>query len=89
MGESGKSSGSVVSLRGGPTGLPEVNAAAVEALERWLEMARSGHLVGVALAGLDCDGCGRWALSGRVGGYSMLGALEVVRAELLDEVRDE
>lgn len=87
MGEDGKSSGSVVSLRGGPTGLPEVDVVAVEILERWLEMARSGHLVGVAVVGLGCDGCGSWAMGGKIVNYEALGALEVLRAGLVDEVR--
>lgn len=79
----------VVSLRGGPTGVPEQNAACISVLESWLEMARSGEVVGVAMAGLSADGCGRYAVAGLVGGYSMLGALEIARDELVKVIRDE
>ena len=81
-------SGNVVSLNGGPRGVREVNEAVVSVLERWLEAARSGEVIGVAIALLDYDGCGRWAVAGTVGGYSMLGALEVARADLLEVMRD-
>lgn len=78
----------VTALFGGPTGLPEVNPVAVETLEMWLEMARSGKVVGVALAGLCADGSSRYAVGGRVGGYGMIGALTVAKAEVLDIARD-
>ena len=81
-------SGNVVSLNGGPRGVREVNEAVVSVLEKWLEAARSGEVIGVAIALLDYDWCGRWSVAGVVGGYSMLGALEVARADLLEVMRD-
>jgi hypothetical protein len=74
----------VKSIFGGPVGVPEPNDTCIEAIRKLLEMAESGEVVGIAVAALDKDGCGRWELAGRVGGYSMLGALEIARAELVD-----
>jgi hypothetical protein len=82
-----KKEANVVSLHGGPTGIAEVNEACVQTLEIWLDMAKSGEIAGVALAGLGFDGCGRYAIGGLVGGYSILGALEMVRSDLVDLVR--
>lgn len=76
--------GNVKSLFGGPTSLPEPNENCVKTLETWLEMARSGELVGVAIAGLCCDHMSRYAVGGMVGGYGMLGALEMARADLVE-----
>ena len=66
----------------------EPNAACIETIERWLEQARAGEIVGVALAGLGHDGFSQYSVAGKVGGYSMIGALEVAKAELLDIARD-
>lgn len=79
----------VIALRGGPTGRPEPNQACIDMLESWLEMARSGELIGVTLAGNCFNGCARWGLAGTVGGYSMIGALEIARAELVNVARGE
>lgn len=78
----------VVEVFGGPSGLPEPNAACIAALEAWLEMARSGEIIGVALAGLCHDRASRYSVAGMCGGYSMIGAIEVARADLLEIVRD-
>lgn len=77
----------VASLFGGPTGVPEVNETCVARLEEWLEMARSGEIVGVAVVALCADGASRYAVSGKVGGHGMIGALEVAKAELIDVAR--
>lgn len=79
--------GNVKSLFGGPVPASDPNEECVKTLERWLDMARSGEIVGVAMAGLCPDGCGRYVIGGYVGGYSMLGALDVVKAEMIDVVR--
>lgn len=79
----------VVPLRGGLTGEKKVNPRAVEALEELLEMAWSGEIVGIAAAGMCHDGCGMYRVAGLVGGYSMLGAIDVVRSEVSDIVRAE
>lgn len=77
----------VVSVFGGPTGERAVNAALVECLERWLEMARSGEAIGMAGALLHCDGLASYSVAGSVGGYGMIGALEVARLELVEIAR--
>lgn len=77
----------VSSLFGGPTGLPEQNENCIAELERWIEMARSGEIRGVVLVGLCRDGLARYAIAGCVGGYSMLGAVEVAKSDLMEAVR--
>ena len=77
----------VVSAFGGPTGERAVNAALVERLECWLEMARSGEAVGMAGALLHCDGLASYSVAGTVGGYSMIGALEMARMDVVEIVR--
>jgi hypothetical protein len=74
----------VKSLFGGPAGVAEPNEVCIDALRAVLEMAESGEIVGVAMVALDKDGLGRWEVAGRVGGYSMLGAMEMARSELVD-----
>lgn len=80
-------SGKVTSLFGGPTGERVVSEAAVAALDEWLERALSGEIVGFAIAVLHHDGLGAFELAGRVGGYSMLGALDAAHARVLEIVR--
>jgi hypothetical protein len=46
-------------------------------------------LIGVALVGLEHDGLARYAIGGRVGGYSMLGAMEIAKTDLIDMAREE
>lgn len=82
-------SGNVTSIYGGATGQREPNENAISALEELLEMARAGEIVGIAVAGLYHDGCGMYRLAGRVGGYSMLGALDVAKVGLIQIVRGE
>lgn len=76
--------GAVTSLFGGPVGLPEPNDACISTLRKFLEMAEDGEVLGVAIVALDKDACARWAVSGKVGGYSILGALDTAKAELMD-----
>jgi hypothetical protein len=77
----------VASLFGGPTGERETDQSCIETLEEWLEMARSGEIVGVVVVGLRFDRTTFSECSGMAGGYSMIGALEVAKADLLDVVR--
>lgn len=78
----------VVSISGGAVPTRDPNATCFAVLTKWLEMAKSGEIVGVAMAALHHDGCGSWAVGGTVGGYSMLGALEIAKADLLEINRD-
>lgn len=81
--------GNVTSLHGEPTGLPEPNEYCIEMLECLLEKARSGVVIGVAVAALNHKGVAETHLSGMVGGYSLLGALACVHAEVLEIARAE
>ena len=75
--------GTVKPLFGGMTYEREVVAATIDALEQILEAAKSGEIVGVAITTLDHKGMGGYSIAGRVGGYSMIGALEMIKAELI------
>lgn len=77
----------VVAIFGGPTGQPEPNTNTIEALESYLEMARSGQIIGVVIIGLCADGLSQYNVGGYVGGYSMLGALEVAKMDMLEVIR--
>lgn len=73
----------VKSLWGGPCGVPEPNANAIAVLTELLEKARSGEVIGVSVAVLHHDGLASWRNGGMVGGYALLGALEMVKADLI------
>lgn len=74
----------VVSLTGGLTHQREVVPGCVSVLEDLLERARAGEIVGVAVAGLRYDATAAYRVGGRVGGYGMIGALEMIRADLVE-----
>jgi len=73
----------VVSLYGGPTGVAEPNELCIAALEDALEKARSGEVIGVSIIRLHRDGCASWINGGFIGGFSFLGAVNMVAAELI------
>lgn len=73
----------VKSLFGGPTGVLTPNENAIAVLERALEHAKNGQVVGVSMALLHHDGLAAWQAGGLVGGYSMLGALEMAKADII------
>lgn len=77
----------VVSLFGGPTGERKVNALCVEGLEELLMRARAGEIVGIACAALHSDGLSSCQTSGLMGGYSLVGALQVLSADLVELAR--
>lgn len=74
----------VEGIFGGPSGLPAVNDVAVALLADLLERAKSGELIGAAVVGVHCDGVASYHVGGRVGGFSAVGALEVMKSELLE-----
>ena len=73
----------VVSFNGGPTGLPSPNQNAIRVLKYALEKAEAGEIIGVFLGMQHCDGYWSWSLGGFVSSYSLLGAIDVARADLL------
>lgn len=78
----------VKSLYGGPTGTPQVNETCVAELRRLLEAAEAGEIIGFVAGALHKDGCAAWRMAGMVGGYSLIGALEVARTELVHMVAE-
>lgn len=80
--------GTVTSLNGGPVGVLAPNEDAIELLEDMLERAKSGDIVGVAVCALHYDAAASYSVAGLVGGYSLLGALEMAKAELIEGNQD-
>lgn len=78
----------VESLFGGPTGLPEPNQMAIDALEKILAKAHVGEVIGVIITALHHGGLAGWQAGGRVGGYSMLGAIEAAKFDLAEALRE-
>jgi hypothetical protein len=79
----------VKSLWGGPTGVPERNEMAVEVAEAFAEKVRSGEIIGAIVIGLHSDGLASYQLGGRIGGYGLIGAAEVVKAFLVQSASEE
>lgn len=79
--------GEVRTLREAET--PEPDANVIEALENWLQMALEGRITGVVVAGLQPDGLGRYSIAGCVGGYGLLGAVEMARSDIIEFIRED
>lgn len=73
----------VKSLFGGPIGVFEVNEMAIRVLTEALEKAKSGEIVGVSMAMLHHDGRSSWQSGGLIGCHSVLGALEMAKADII------
>jgi hypothetical protein len=75
----------VVALRGElqPPAACETNERLVTELERLLEAARAGEIVGMAAAYLHRDRSASYSFAGRVGTYGLIGGLECVKGRLL------
>ena len=74
----------IISLTGGPVvapGLPP-NTDLVEALEWLLDRAKNGQIVGAAVVPMEADGVCPYFLVGRVGGFTMAGAVSAVLHEV-------
>jgi len=73
----------VVSLRGPlQTAIAEPNPTVVAELERLLDAARSGEIVGLAGAYLSRDASVSYSFGGAVAGFAMIGGLECLKARL-------
>ena len=79
----------VVSFKGAPFGQKEVNSICVDVLQDLLRRAEAGELVGIALGALHYNSETSWHVAGHVGGYAMIGALEMAKADLIDVNRGD
>lgn len=79
----------VASLFGGPTGQREVNQFCIDALEAMLQKAKAGEVIGVAMACMYHDGLAAYEMGGMIGGYPMLGALEITKMAVIQCMHDE
>lgn len=57
-------------------------ASCVDCLRDLLEQAEAGELIGFAYGAITRNGIGQNGIGGLIGGYAMLGALELAKAEL-------
>lgn len=78
----------VISLSGDPINSVVANETCVRVLEEWLERAKSGEVIGFAIVGRHHDQAGSFAIAGSIGGYSMLGALETAKADIVEILRN-
>jgi hypothetical protein len=76
----------VKSLFGGPTGEPRIVDGAVAEAETLMDAVNSGEVVGFAVVRLHKDGLASWRYAGMIGGYSMIGGLEAVKAAMLRDI---
>lgn len=77
-------SNNVVSLRGSFAATPaEPNRALIDELERLLEAARAGEIVGMAGCYVHKDKVVSYSYAGAVASYGMLGGLDCVKERLL------
>lgn len=73
----------VVSIDGKPLNAPKANRAVIQALGQEIERAKSGEIIGVAIARYHHDGSTGFAVAGQFRPRVMAGAV----LDLLDEVR--
>ena len=77
-------SDNVVALRGElQAAAVQVNERLVEEIERLLEAARSGEIIGMAGTYLHKDKGASYSFAGMVGAYSLVGGLECAKTRLL------
>ncbi len=77
-------SDNVVALRGElQPQEPAVNERLVEEIERLLDAARSGEIVGMAGSYLHKDRAASYSFAGLVGSYGLIGGLECAKARLM------
>jgi hypothetical protein len=51
-------------------------------------MARSGKIQGIAMVAMDSDNVTEYAIAGHVGGFAVVGALQVVQQHLTDFIME-
>lgn len=57
---------------------------AIETLRDMLAKAEAGEVVGAVVAVLYHDGLSGFQIGGMIGGYSLLGAVELAKADLVE-----
>lgn len=76
--------GEVRSLNGNAPAVLTRNETCVAELRKLLERAESGDVVGVALCAMHQDKTCSYSVFGMAGGFTMVGALEMAKAELVE-----
>lgn len=75
--------GEVRSLHGDAPPILERNESCIAELRELLEKAESGEIVGFSSVQMHRDRGVSYTVAGMAGGFGMLGALEMIRAELV------
>lgn len=73
----------VTALYGGPIGVREPDPEVIETLEKLLEAARAGEIVGIMAASVCYDRLGRYDVAGKTANYAIVGACETGKMELM------
>ncbi|MEW4469010.1 hypothetical protein AB1K62_14380 [Parasphingorhabdus sp. JC815] len=74
----------VTALRGDKVFTGQPHAGCVAKLKELLERAEAGDLTGIVCAGLHSDGTASYSIAGMIGPYSLLGATDMARTELIE-----
>lgn len=78
----------VVALRGGPTGEKVPVQCVVDVLEMWLQRAKDGEIQALGLVALYPDVTATFSTAGWLGSYSLVGAADVLRDQLVRCARE-
>lgn len=78
----------VTSLHGAQVEGGQPNAGCIAKLQELLERAEAGEITGIACASLHGDNTASYTIAGLVGPYSLLGAVDMSKAELQGLMKD-
>jgi len=81
--------GEVRALHGGEVNTPTPNEGCIKAARELLEQAEAGEVTGFVAAKLHGDNLGSYSIAGMAGPYSLLGAVDMAKAELQDLMKDQ
>lgn len=79
----------VTAIHGASIPSNEPNPKVIAELEGILEKARSGEITGIAAVSMHADQCVSYVIVGRAGSFSMVGALEQAKADLVEVTRSK
>ena len=74
--------GDIVAMHGGVVNTPTPDQNCIEALRQMLEMAEAGEITGIVCARLHGNNLSSYAIAGRYGANSLLGALDLAAHDL-------